>query len=79
VAANGRTSMRMEKMKIASSWNYLGIQVTITVDQIVEKGTISYLNQIKTVATMDMRVLKRMAELAIDKEKDDRNLYNNGD
>jgi hypothetical protein len=66
-------------MKIASSWNYLGIQVTVTVDQIVEKGTISYLNQIKTVATMDMRVLKHMAELAIDKEKDDRALYNNGD
>jgi hypothetical protein len=66
-------------MKIASSWTYREVPITATVDQIVEKGTISYLNQIKTVATMDMRVLKRMAELAIDKEKDDRNLYNNGD
>jgi hypothetical protein len=66
-------------MKIASSWTYREVPITATVDQIVEKGTISYLNQIKTVATMDMRVLKRMAELAIDKEKDDRALYNNGD
>jgi hypothetical protein len=70
--------MRPIKMKIASSWNYRGIPVTITVDQLAEKGTISYLNQKKTVATMNMSLLRRVAESAIDEEVDVRNIHNFG-
>jgi hypothetical protein len=64
------------RMQIAQSYQYRGISVAITVDQLKETGTISYLNTIKLVKTMDINLLKRVVQTMIDKEVDG-NLYHN--
>ena len=63
-------------MKIARSFRYKGIPVTITISQVTERGTIQFLNSSKTIKTMDMNILIQEAESLIDKELNG-SIYNN--
>ena len=65
-------------MILAQSFQYKGINTTITIDQITKKATIRYLDIKMTLEDMGMDTLVSLAKSSIDLEENNRDIYNYG-